>query len=116
MKHLLLPAAAAADAWILPLQFPPPGGVLRLKDPDKRQFVCVCVCAKVSVYASMPACIHKVQSPTPLLAGSGETDAKVNNAIGAPLISSSRARFNFKALICEIMAADCNIVISRRIK
>lgn len=28
----------------------------------------------------------------------------------------SRARFNFNALICEIMAADCNIVISRRIK
>lgn len=62
--------------------------------------------------------IHTVQSPTPLLAASSETDAKVNDVIGARVISFFffSVRFNFNALICEIMAADCNIVISRRIK
>jgi len=61
--------------------------------------------------------VQTAESHTPL--GRRENDAKVNDAIGTPLVfifSIQSASSNFNALICERTTADCNIVISHRIK
>lgn len=89
VKHLLLPAVAAADACILPCQSPPPGGVLRLRNSDDtlRQFVDAR--RHGGTHRHLRTHTGSTESHTSFLAASSEADGKVNDVIGAPVSFSA---------------------------
>lgn len=112
----MLPAVTDGDICNLSFQSPPPGGVLRLNNSEDTVYQFV-GCKQEWRHTQVPShtCAQSTESHT--LLGSERWDWRAGERRDRSRgYSFSSARFNFNALICEIMAADCNIVISRRIK